>query len=953
MTGTDGAGMERLRDALDAFLAAGDGIDPEALLRDRPEVADLLSSMLAGEQAREPDARRPIGDFELLREIGRGGMGVVYEARQLSLQRSVALKVLTPGAGLEPAAILRFRREAAAAAALEHEGIVKVHATGVSGDVHWIAMELVDGAPLNRAGAALRQRGVAAVVDVVAQVAEALAHAHAKGIVHRDVKPANVLLRANGRAMLTDFGIARDARNPSLTATQGFAGTPYYAAPEQLRGGAAADARSDVFSLGTTLYELLTGRLPFAGATTHEVTQSILGREATDPQRLDAALPDDLCAIVLKALEKAPERRYQSAAEFAADLRAFLAHKSVQARRPTRIERLRRWVRREPLRATLAGVLLVGGPLLVGSLGYLLANLDHIRTGELALRARQLDDALAEATILQEASRFRDAAATLTQILADDPGNEEAIGGLVFCHWHTASRKTATTHLDQALKALDAHAPIVAKSTPLLRLRAEILEVLDRKPEAEQIRAGLGPVTGALDHFLMGRAQLARGHRGERAAFSRAVEYLRRALIASDKQRVTFAFEYAHAAGHVTDRSVAADCEALLSERWADRGLAWFWAGFAHQGVDIGKAIACYQKAVALDPTLFLAWDNLGAALANRGEFVAARQAFERGIAAKPKAAGLRRNFGIALINQGEFDLAEQEFRKVLELDADDVASLVQIAALQRRKRDHDAAEKSLRSALTFDPDHARALGALGELLVDRGKHDEAVPLLQRSIELDPEEILAPFHLGRALTAKNDLSGAKAAYETATLRSPTHAQAWTNLGHVKRKLGDLAGAIAVTEKALELRPTLLEPNRNYTIMLREAGRADDLRVHVKAWAQRMPESAEALLEHARTHVLDLPPDTAPDPKAARALVQEALRQGAAARPNLLRVASQLLAIAGDHAGAIEALQLLRPQLAAQGMSQQQLKNDVDVLIARYRRQLAASRPTSGPESRGR
>ncbi len=384
----------RLERALEAFLEWRTAEDPSGeaeFLASNEELRDLLEPMLEDEQPDDGAAEEDrLGDFRIVREIGRGGMGVVYEARQVSLARRVALKVLPAHLTLQPAAIARFQREAKTASRLDHPGLVDIHTVGNEGDTHFFAMEYVEGAPLDRVirelGAVPELRGdsVATAVreisgddsvtiptetrhtevcaEIALQVAEALQHAHDLGVIHRDVKPSNILLRPDGRAVLTDFGLAREDNQPGLTVTGGFAGTPQYAAPEQSMGGAAAvDGRADVFGLGATLYELLTGRRAFDGATTNEILDRL---QRIDPPAASSVSPQvsgDLSAIVQKAIEKRPIDRYQSPSDLAQDLRAYLDGRPVRARRVGSIARLVRSTRRNPLVSTLVATLVVVG----------------------------------------------------------------------------------------------------------------------------------------------------------------------------------------------------------------------------------------------------------------------------------------------------------------------------------------------------------------------------------------------------------------------------------------------------------------------------------------------------------------------------------------------------------------------------------------------------------------
>lgn len=300
-----------------------------------------------------------LGDFELLRPIGHGAAGDVYEAWQVSLRRTVAVKVLHSLATASAEQRERFRIEAEAAAATAHEGIVAVHAVGEQDGVAYIVQELVEGGrTLETFIEDARRAGDTApgyyreAAQIVARVAEALAAAHERGIVHRDVKPGNVLITPAGVPKVTDFGIARLDGGPELSRTGDFLGTPYYASPEQFEARRdGVDARSDVFSLGVTLYELLTLVRPFPGDTYGQVLRRILNEVPVDPRRIRSKVPRDLAVIAGKALEKNPARRYANMGEFAADLRRFLDDEPILARPMGTIRRGWRWARRHPGRS--------------------------------------------------------------------------------------------------------------------------------------------------------------------------------------------------------------------------------------------------------------------------------------------------------------------------------------------------------------------------------------------------------------------------------------------------------------------------------------------------------------------------------------------------------------------------------------------------------------------------
>jgi tetratricopeptide (TPR) repeat protein/predicted Ser/Thr protein kinase len=294
-----------------------------------------------------------LGDYELLEEIAKGGMGAVYKARQVSLGRLVALKLILAGKLADDEDVQRFRREAEAAAQLDHPGIVPVYEVGEQNGQHYFSMGLVEGESLAHrvARGPLPAREAAALVQAVA---EAMAYAHARGVVHRDLKPGNILVDREGRPRITDFGIAKRMTEDSGQTRAGeVMGTPSYMPPEQARGSKDVGPAADVYALGAVLYALLDARPPFQAATVHETLRLVVDEEPMPPRRLNPSVPRDLETICLKCLEKEPRRRYAGAAELAEDVRRFLAEEPIQARPVSRWERALKWAHRQPAQAAL------------------------------------------------------------------------------------------------------------------------------------------------------------------------------------------------------------------------------------------------------------------------------------------------------------------------------------------------------------------------------------------------------------------------------------------------------------------------------------------------------------------------------------------------------------------------------------------------------------------------
>ncbi|MGO9112629.1 MAG: WD40 repeat domain-containing serine/threonine protein kinase [Thermoguttaceae bacterium] len=298
------------------------------------------------------------GDYELIEEIARGGMGVVYRARQVSLNRPVALKMILAGRLASAADVERFRREAEAVARLDHPNIVPIYEVGAEDGHHYFSMKLVEGGDLTRDLPRFMEDARAAA-SLVAAVADAVHHAHQRGVLHRDLKPRNILLGADGQPQVTDFGLAKRVEGGSASTFSGaIIGTVGYMAPEQARADRSITTAVDVYSLGAILYELLTGRAPFRGSTPAETIVQVLQSEPERPRAIQSGVDRDLETICLKCLEKDPNRRYDSAAALAADLRCWLAGRPIAARPVGRAERAWRWCRRNPAPA-------VGGTLVL------------------------------------------------------------------------------------------------------------------------------------------------------------------------------------------------------------------------------------------------------------------------------------------------------------------------------------------------------------------------------------------------------------------------------------------------------------------------------------------------------------------------------------------------------------------------------------------------------------
>ncbi len=508
-----------LRADLSEFFRNRDSVERIAgPLRD---VARAAAELPAG----EPLGR--LGDYQLLREVGRGGMGVVYEAEQISLRRRVALKVLPFAAAVDPRQLQRFRTEALAAAHLQHEHIVPVYAVGTERGVHYYAMRFIDGQSLAAVVTARRGPGVATGIDATMpylanadvetvpdttapapasgtagreltarqyprwvaetgrQAAVALEHAHQMGVVHRDIKPANLLLDSAGKLWVADFGLAQVSTDAGLTLTGEILGTLRYASPEQaLAKPGLIDHRSDVYSLGATLYELLTLRPMFDAANRLSLLRQIADTEPVPPRAVDRAIPAELETIVLKAVAKEPTDRYPTAAAFADDLQRFLDRRPILARRPTAVEKAVKWLRRHPAYTAVGLFVLV-----LTAVGF------GIATALIAREKGRTDDALArEKQRANEAEqRFdlaRNAADEMIRFADEELGYNPP--------QQAARRRLLETALAYYQQFLDLRKDDPNATADLEATRARVSGVL----------ADLAVMQGSYRHLLLGRADV-------------------------------------------------------------------------------------------------------------------------------------------------------------------------------------------------------------------------------------------------------------------------------------------------------------------------------------------------------------------------------------------------------------------------------------------------------------
>ena len=833
-----GDGIQQLAKALD--LLARHRQQPHCtdaeLLAAHPHLRELLEPLLAETPpATAADRDNSLGDFRLVRLLGRGGMGEVHEAVQRSLGRTVALKLLPADRATSPSARARFQREAQLLARLRHDHLVAVHQAGVLDDRWYFAMDLVDGCSLANvitrcrqlpattvggerlcralqleldapdAGGKLRGRDAqATAVACLLPIAQALAHVHAHGIVHRDVKPANILLRADGTPLLTDFGLARDNEGPGLTQTGDFAGTPHYVAPEIIADGSRqATPQSDVFALGVTLYELLTLRRPFDGNSTEAVLQHVLRSNPPDPRSLGAACSVELLAVLDKALQKRPADRYPDMAAFAADLQALHDGRPVSVTRPGPWTRLRRYARREPLRAAFALALAVLVPSLLWLSGYLLWQRPRIEAAAELERQQQIE-ALLEAGYL-ELGEGSPPLAVRRFLAADriEVDRPETLVGLVLAF----DRLGQHERMLAARSRLQRGHPHLAAELTGLSSDAEAARAA-RRAVAPTAPASTGLPIDALGCYVRGMRWLDYAHdSGDLAAYREAAEALRACIDRSKVARALYHSQYLHVLGHLGEAEPIRSFAAVVAHLWPEAPIPLFWRGFALEFIDRVQARELLQRSIAARADLSLAHCTLARTFEAEDRWHEALAGYQRALLHEPDAPTALYGLARSQVHLGEFAAALTAAERALELLPNGYQGhLTRAAALLELDRLDDGLA-AVNRAIELVPTDPECHLLRCRLLAALGREPEAVAAAARAAELAPADsephlLTAQIHAGTG-----DRAAARAAMERVVAREPARALAHLDLGWHCLALGDAEAARTAFTRCIELAPS--------------------------------------------------------------------------------------------------------------------------------------------------
>ena len=855
------------------------------------------------------DPKRRFGRYLLLEEVGRGGMGVVYRAHDALLDRQVALKMLlteaflaglpaTEGSGaVLDVMVERFMREARAAGKLSHPGIIPVHEVGVHNGVHFFTMEFVDGPSLEKIlrGSRLSPRLAA---RLVMEAAEALHHSHQAGVIHRDVKPGNLLLSAGpesvsadatvatrmaaspvvlqelaGRIRIADFGLARSVAAPGLTTRGDVMGTPAYMAPEQAAGRTdQIDARSDVYSLGAVLYHALTGLPPFRGEGPMQVMAQVIGQEPDPPSKHVPGLPADMEVIVLRAMSKERARRYPDAQTLADDLGRFLRGEPIHARPISRIERASRWVGRH--RALAACLLALAIAVPAGAVLGVRAWLGHIALGRaLAFQSRataylvEADETYRSADFDQEGLRakLRLALAAFDDALAEYPSLSTALEGRAQTRLYLADFDGALADLDRLVEEAPTQAqPLLERA--LVRLTTVVLQV------APILRPGAGGKRARHTHTAMtlDPAKL--------ATLALVKEDLRRvAVLEPDRVKSKGSTIWLLLLEGKQEQALA-EVDEVLSK---NRGLTWpcylrarCLAGLdrAPEAIkDLEKFLALWPNspdALVLDALLLMDVGRVQEATAalrkvygqiagEQGPDLVARTLANHGFAkealaelerksAPPLAATTLAGMAWAHIVEGNQREAARCADEAIALAPEMGLAYLCRAQARLELGEFAGADADLRAAKERKGVASAGYRYWRAVLFDRqGKTDEAIA--EVDVGLTEASDWGDLHAARGtyLWKKGDLVGAEGAFARALDLDPFDGQVHALRGGVLSQAGKVKEALAEYEEDVQLEPDRAEAQMGRGSCLEKLGRADDaLAAYDKAVALA-PEDANA------------------------------------------------------------------------------------------------------------
>jgi serine/threonine protein kinase/tetratricopeptide (TPR) repeat protein len=799
-----------------ALTKADDGCSAETV-----EVKAAATARHREKAARTAAILGKLGDYELLEEVGRGGQGVVFRARQKSLHRTVALKVIGLGSWATTAHIKRFRVEAEAAASLDHPCIVPIYEIGEREGVCYFSMRFVEGGQLDEV---VKRDGISIwrSVELVEKLARTVHYAHEHGVLHRDIKPGNILLDAQGEPQLTDFGLARLVESESrLTHTLEVMGTPGYMAPEQAGGETTRLTKAtDIYGLGAVLYHLLTGRPPFAGGTSYETIRLVLETEARQPRLWNPKIDRELSAICLKCLEKDPQKRYPSAMVLAEDLEHWLKHEPIQAKRSGFFTHARKWVRRKPAFAALIASLIA----LAVAIGWIISKPELV------------------------SPVVTNGVAVLPfENLSDDPDNAYFAEGI---QEEILTRLAGIAGLKVISRASTQRYQSQPRNLREIARQLGVTNILEGSVQkvADQARVNVQLINAQTDSHLWAETydrNLTDILGIESEIAKRIAESLQAKLSSREKQALAVKSTNNPEAYDAYLRGLAFEARSVYSLLSVD--LLW-------------KAVGFYERAVQLDPNFALAWARLSRAdallyfngddttppsrrdaakdaLENAQklqldspetllalgyfqyrvlrDYGLAKTTFERVSKLLPGSSEVPKALGYVTRREGHWDASIGYFRRALALDPRNVELLVDTASTYSMLRQFPAALQLYDRALDITPNDPDVMASKAGIYQAEGNLQEAARFSSEINWQTPSEDTLAIKVGQLRLERNYseavrlLQRRQAEFHFASERVKGREQAWLAL--TQRLAGDMAGAKATAEQA---RNTLEQLSRN-------------------------------------------------------------------------------------------------------------------------------------------
>ena len=754
------------------------------------------------------DPAKQFGKYVRTEKLGAGGMGEVWKALDTELNRWVALKFHKDD---DPSSNARFQREARTAASLSHSGIAAIHEVGEVDGRHYIAMQYVQG----RTMTAFPRKDRRLLVRLFRDAARALDHAHRHGVIHRDLKPDNLMVeeREDGwHVVILDFGLARTIEGGEKLSQSGEVyGTAAYMSPEQARGE-HLDERADVYSLGASMYETMTGRPPFRGANLLELIRKVGADAPTNPRKLNPRIHRDLETIILKCLEKDPDRRYGNARELAEDLDRFLNSDPILARPPSTLYRLKMTLSKRKAVAITAAAGLIGigivAALLLGGQDRQKAarekagthvDLARLKTDQIDQLLKIDEDRKREIDLLGDAARSE-----LKTAIEAFPEHEDAWYELGRLYELVYDNAKAQEYFTRAIQ-------LAPRQTKSYLGRASInLNTYENMMHARGGGGGVRPETEASKKLL---GQILQDLEKIRS-ISTEVPHLKYAqgLILFAKGK------YAEAADRLGE---------FLAVAPGDPD-AWVWRGHAQGHIDaFEKAIESLTRGLALRPRMSWAYCLRGKAYCDWDRYDEAIADYDRALKLSPKDAVSFMNRGNARHLKGQHDEALVDYNKAIELSPSFADAYNGRGMAKSSKGQHDDAIADFAKAAGLDPTSPRPHFNLGNTYRRLERYQDAVAAYAKAIELDPNDSKSWDGRGSALTGLGRYDDALADHDKAIDLNPRNAGAWHNRGLAKSRKRLYAEAISDYNRALELDPKMPNAWGNRSITLKLLGRLEE------------------------------------------------------------------------------------------------------------------------------